>query len=150
MRLRVELFVRDPTASAAFYTGVLGFEKVVDRSISKRARYVMVRNGHALISLVSLSYVFPGLRLGPLAWLFRQPPVGTEIILEVDDLAGTFERVSVRGGQRLAAPLQMRPWGLADFRVRDPDGYYLRVTTAHDERPTMSTPSPQVSENQHG
>jgi hypothetical protein len=28
----------------------------------------------------------------------------------------------------LAEPLTDRPWGLRDFRVVDPDGYYLRVT----------------------
>jgi catechol 2,3-dioxygenase-like lactoylglutathione lyase family enzyme len=147
MQLRLELFVRDPTVSAAFYTGALGFEKVVDRSLGRRSRYIMVRNGQVLISLVSLSYFAPGLRFGPLAWLFRQPPVGTEIILEVDDLARAFERVSVRG-ERLASPLQKRPWGLYDFRVRDPDGYYLRVTTPHDE-PAKLPISPEVSGEHH-
>ena len=28
----------------------------------------------------------------------------------------------------VVAALQDRPWGLRDFRVADPDGYYLRVT----------------------
>ncbi len=26
-------------------------------------------------------------------------------------------------------PLLVRPWGLTDFRVADPDGYYLRITS---------------------
>jgi uncharacterized glyoxalase superfamily protein PhnB len=34
-----------------------------------------------------------------------------------------------RSGYPLAAPMQDRPWGLRDFRVADPDGYYLRITT---------------------
>jgi hypothetical protein len=25
-------------------------------------------------------------------------------------------------------PLRSRPWGLTDFRVTDPDDYYLRIT----------------------
>jgi uncharacterized glyoxalase superfamily protein PhnB len=28
-----------------------------------------------------------------------------------------------------ATPLQDQPWGLRDFRVVDPEGYYLRFTT---------------------
>jgi len=28
----------------------------------------------------------------------------------------------------VAEPLQRRRWGLRDFRITDPDGYYLRVT----------------------
>ncbi|MCI0184925.1 hypothetical protein MM817_03222 [Acidibacillus sp. S0AB] len=27
------------------------------------------------------------------------------------------------------APLEVRPWGLTDFRLLDPDGYYLRITS---------------------
>ena len=34
-----------------------------------------------------------------------------------------------RSGYPLAAAMQDRPWGLRDFRVADPDGYYLRITT---------------------
>ena len=31
-------------------------------------------------------------------------------------------------GIELAEDLQEREWGLTDFRMRDPDGYYLRIT----------------------
>jgi uncharacterized glyoxalase superfamily protein PhnB len=36
----------------------------------------------------------------------------------------------VKAGYRLLEPLRERPWGLRDFRVVDPDGYYLRITHA--------------------
>jgi lactoylglutathione lyase len=29
----------------------------------------------------------------------------------------------------IAEPIAERPWGLRDFRLADPDGYYWRVTT---------------------
>ncbi|HWG14232.1 MAG TPA: VOC family protein [Streptosporangiaceae bacterium] len=51
-----------------------------------------------------------------------------EIVFETPDLEALSERVQ-RSGHQLAAPLQDRPWGLRDFRIADPDGYYLRVTT---------------------
>lgn len=48
--------------------------------------------------------------------------------LLVDDLeraAGAAESA----GRPLAEPPRDRPWGLRDFRVTDPHGSYLRVTT---------------------
>ena len=54
--------------------------------------------------------------------------LGVEIVLEVDDVDGCQERVA-DSGHPILEPLQERPWGLRDFRIIDPDGYYLRVTS---------------------
>ena len=35
----------------------------------------------------------------------------------------------VSAGVDLDADLQQRPWGLEDFRLSDPDGYYYRFTS---------------------
>jgi lactoylglutathione lyase len=63
----------------------------------------------------------------------RRPPVGVEVVLEVDDVAGGRDQV-VAAGWRLDEELQDRPWGLTDFRLVDPVGYYLRITN-RDTRP---------------
>jgi lactoylglutathione lyase len=60
----------------------------------------------------------------------RRPPVGVEVVLEVDDVAGERDQV-VAAGWRLDEELQDRPWGLTDFRLVDPVGYYLRITNRH-------------------
>jgi len=61
---------------------------------------------------------------GPAAW-------GVEIVVEVDDVDAAFaparEAAVTLGGQ--IEPLAGRPWGLTDFRLIDPDGYYIRVTS---------------------
>jgi lactoylglutathione lyase len=54
---------------------------------------------------------------------------GVEIVLEVDDVDAMQERVRA-AGHPITEPLEDRPWGLRDFRIVDPDGYYLRLTTA--------------------
>ena len=54
--------------------------------------------------------------------------LGVEIVLEVDDVDGWRDRVAAPG-HPILEPLQDRPWGLRDFRISDPDGYYLRVTS---------------------
>jgi uncharacterized glyoxalase superfamily protein PhnB len=49
-------------------------------------------------------------------------------VLEVDDVEAFYRHVVSSNWPR-AAELQRRPWGLTDFRVVDPDGYYWRVTS---------------------
>jgi uncharacterized glyoxalase superfamily protein PhnB len=46
----------------------------------------------------------------------------------VDDVAGERDQV-VAAGWPLEQDLQDRPWGLTDFRIIDPAGYCLRVTS---------------------
>jgi uncharacterized glyoxalase superfamily protein PhnB len=65
---------------------------------------------------------------GPVDRSARAFPAGTELVLETDDVAAERDRV-VAQGWPLEADLQTRPWGLTDFRLCDPDGYYLRITS---------------------
>jgi hypothetical protein len=64
----------------------------------------------------------------PLRWcgVFRRPPVWTEIVLYVDAVEAPRRRL-VDAGYR-PGPIRLQPWGLRDFRVRDPERYYVRVT----------------------
>jgi catechol 2,3-dioxygenase-like lactoylglutathione lyase family enzyme len=123
MTLRLELFVTDIDKSIDFYTNVLGFERM-----KGEPTYVPVRSGSAIIGL------------GPAAGLPKQhhfnPEVqkarrglGTEIALEVDDVQGLFEKVASSGYKRILSPLRKQSWGLTNFRIADPDGYYLRITS---------------------
>jgi lactoylglutathione lyase len=58
----------------------------------------------------------------------RAVPAGVEIVLEVDDVAAAHERV-LAAGYPVEQDLQRRSWGLTDFRLHDPAGYYLRITS---------------------
>ncbi len=53
--------------------------------------------------------------------------MGTEIVLEVENLDAYYEAVQ-KTGYPIREALIKRPWGLRDFRLVDPDGYYLRLT----------------------
>ncbi|MGH3293879.1 MAG: hypothetical protein ACRDP7_18935, partial [Trebonia sp.] len=57
----------------------------------------------------------------------RALPAGVELVLDCEDVAGERDRV-ISAGWPLDADLTERPWGLLDFRLCDPDGYYPRVT----------------------
>lgn len=118
--LRCEIFPDDLDATADFYTRVLGFEVVADRRAA----------GDPYLALQRDSVRIGAARRGDDAHPeHRLPPTGVELVLEVDDLAGELERVH-RAGWPMAEELQSRPWGLHDFRVLDPNGYYLRITEA--------------------
>jgi hypothetical protein len=49
-------------------------------------------------------------------------------VLEVDDVKAVYKQVQL-ARHKILSPLARRPWGLTDFRIADPDGYYLRITS---------------------
>ena len=59
----------------------------------------------------------------------RRPPVGVELVLEVDDVDAELERVRMSGWP-IDEQLQERPWGLRDFRLIDPSGSTYGSRTA--------------------
>ena len=126
MRLRLELFVADLGTSVAFYTEVLGFH--VTRA---DPGYVSVRHGSAVLGLGPVAKL-PEKGGGPgftRQRLHADRGAGVEIVLELDDLdelRALYRNCLTRGV--VAEALREQPWGLQDFRVVDPDGYYLRVT----------------------
>jgi lactoylglutathione lyase len=121
--LRMELFVSDLLRSVDFYRSVLGFE--VER---QQTDYASVRDGSVVLGLVPVTNLpesdGPGFTQAQLA---GDRGAGVEVVLEVDDLAATAARVTA-AGYPMSEPQQRRPWGLTDFRLFDPDGYYLRIT----------------------
>jgi lactoylglutathione lyase len=78
-----------------------------------------------LAPIAKLPVSGPGYAQGRLAGVLG---AGVEIVLEVEDL--DVAHAAVRSaGHMLAQEPADRPWGLRDFRLADPDGYYLRITT---------------------
>jgi catechol 2,3-dioxygenase-like lactoylglutathione lyase family enzyme len=116
MRLRLELFVADVLRSIDWYVEVLGFVPV-----RADPGYASLQRGDVVIGL--------GRGHNP-AGAVLEPGAGVEIVLELDDRAALEVAAArvVEKGWPLNEPLTDRPWGLRDFRVVDPDGYYLRIT----------------------
>ena len=126
--LRLEFFVEDMEATISFYTQVLPFALVQHDP----GNYASLRSGSAILGI------------GPIAKLPKeggyftrdissnQRGLGVEIVLEVDDIDRWHNRV-MASGHPILEQLQVRPWGLRDFRISDPDGYYLRITSKSTE-----------------
>jgi lactoylglutathione lyase len=119
VHVRLELFPRDLDAFHDFYTRVLRFDVERDERTADWP-YVAVRRGEVRVGAVrAWEDVTPA---------DRHPPRGVEIVLEVDDLDA--ERAAVLdAGWELQAEIVEQPWGQRDFRLFDPDGHYLRITT---------------------
>lgn len=120
--LRIEIFVADVERSAEFHERVLGFVRE-----SAGPGYVGVRRGGARIGIgaaADLPVAHPlhgeaGERSG----------LGVEIVVEVEDVDDASRAAEARAGDALVVRLGERSWGLRDFRLVDPDGYYVRVTS---------------------
>ena len=123
MGLRLELFVTDMDASIAFYRRVLGFELV-----RREWDYASVRSGNVTFGLGPVAKLPAEGGYFTQARLAADRGAGVEIVLEVDDVAAYRERVGA-AGHPVLHELRARPWGLTDFRIADPEGYYLRITS---------------------
>ncbi len=119
MTLRCEIFPSDLDAAVDFYTRVLRFNVTKDQRHHASA-YVSMQRGSVRVGAARREV--PG---SPAA---RLPPTGVELVLEVDDVAAERDLV-VAAGWPLEQDLQDRAWGLTDFRLVDPAGYYLRITS---------------------
>jgi len=116
---KFELFVADARSSVAFYEA-LGFEVVNEKSDG----YTTLASGE---TIVALSPIRSWLRF-PM-WLFscfRLPPLGTELVFYTDDVG--VMRGALLGAGYAPGDVKLQPWGDHDFRITDPDGYYVRVT----------------------
>jgi predicted enzyme related to lactoylglutathione lyase len=120
--LRLELFVSDFERSVGFYEAVLGFVRE-----NESPGYVSMRRGSAQIG-IGLASGLPDVHpLKPRSG--ERGGVGVEIVIEVEDVDAAHVAVQ-SAGHPILSPLKERPWGLRDFRIVDPDGYYLRITSS--------------------
>lgn len=128
MHTEVELHVADVERSLAFYSA-LGF--VVTRRWEDWLR--IERDGVALV-LFGDAYV-RGHDHYFTPYIDRTPRgVGVEIVIEVADLdvarsAADAAVLAGGGAARLVKDITVRDWKARDFRLADPDGFFLRFTT---------------------
>lgn len=125
MHLSFEVFHRDIDALIDFYVEVLGFHRPKS---DPATGYAVVRRDGIEVGCCRHDQADP---------TSRRPPDGSEIVLRVGDIQAECDRV-LASGWPLADPLQDRPWGLRDFRLFDPSGQYLRITSTAPEQERSS------------
>jgi lactoylglutathione lyase len=119
----VELHVSDLEASIAFYAA-LGF-----RVTRRWEDWVRLDRDGAELVLQGDGYIRShGHYFTP--FIDRSPRgAGVEVTIEVDDVDAVYAAASA-AGMRIVKAIQDRPWKARDFRVADPDGFFLRITSS--------------------
>ena len=128
---KVELFISDPAASIRFYA-MLDFEV----AHAKPDGYTTLRREDFVLALSPLPSWLP------VSWLgfLRSPPLGTELVFYVSDLEERRRRFEDAGFD--PGDIVLQSWGDRDFRVDDPDGYYVRVSEGQAIPAASDVPRP--------
>lgn len=124
MTLRFELFTTNPKKTVEFYTSILGFSELKSYS-----DYYPIQRGGVTIGICPINSLKEGHYFRPEV-VHNRKGLGLEIVLEVDDIEDEYNSVK-KSGYHIAEELTQQEWGLTDFRLVDPDGYYLRITSHH-------------------
>lgn len=122
--LRIEIFPSNLQRCIEFYTNVLQF-----KMRKQEGTYISMQRDGIYIGAIEV----PTTETTSEKAAYRSPTKGIEIVFEIDDLEAERDRI-VQKGWKLDADIQMQEWGLRDFRLSDPDRYYLRVTTHSSTR----------------
>jgi lactoylglutathione lyase len=135
--LQLELHVDNFSTAEQFYQ-LLGFQPVYSEE-----QYRVISRGRTVINLYGGDE-----RVYSHSFFSQYSPhsprgLGVEIIIFVDELDAVFDRISKSA--TVQAPIRLRPWGVRDFRIVDPFGYYLRISEPYNtvERTTPSTALPE-------
>lgn len=127
----IELHVPDFAPAKRFYGG-LGFAVVREEPVGSVNGYLVMAHGADVLRF------WPGTEAVERHPYFgRYPPTtkrgyGVEIVLTFEDLDAAFAWARELG--TIVEPIRVRAWGLRDFRVEDPYGFYVRCTERHDPR----------------
>src|SRR3989338_1184130 len=125
----LELHVPDFEKVKEYY-GKLGFEVIWERKPEGFKGYLILKMGDNI-----LCFWAGNENVYEQSYFKRFPKntkrgYGVEIVIMVDDVEEYYSKV--KGFANVVEELVLRPWGLKDFRVEDPFGYYLRITSYHN------------------
>jgi lactoylglutathione lyase len=119
---KIEIFVSDFQRSRAFYEA-LGFTMV-----RQYHDWAMLALGDNVLDLQGDAHAVAGPHyFTPEIGRFPRG-TGVEISIEVEEIDAMYELARSLGVD-VVKGIQDRPWKARDFRIADPDGYFIRVTT---------------------
>ncbi len=120
---KFELATTDPIRDTAFYAK-LGFKVVAKTSYG----YVTLKSGPVVIALSPVTEAESHETAS--FSKYRRPPVGVEIVLyTTENLEAMHARLTSQGLK--PTEIRLQPWGVRDFRLTDPGGYYIRISEGH-------------------
>ncbi len=115
----LELHVPNLDIVRKFYSKI-GFEIVYDKE-----NYLVVAKDTALLCFwgengMAAKHPYFG------KWEKTKRGVGIEIAIPVKDVEKYYEQI--KSHVKVVEELKIKPWKIKDFRIEDPNGYYVRFT----------------------
>lgn len=123
MDARFELFVDDIDRSVAFYRDIMRFKEM-----TSYGNYHPMHRGAIKIGIGAGEKLSNHHYFRPEVVNNIRKGIGVEFVLEVDDIEEEYKFIQSKQ-YPIAENLNKQEWGLTDFRIVDPDGYYLRITS---------------------
>lgn len=127
--MQIELHVPDFEKVKDFY-GKLGFKVVWERKPEEKKGYLVLKRDNNILCFWS------GNETVYQQEYFQKFPkntkrgYGVEIVIMVEDIDKFYE--NAKSFARVVEELKLKPWGLKDFRIEDPFGFYIRFTELHN------------------
>lgn len=125
----LELHIPDFEKAKDFY-GKLGFMVAWERKPEEKKGYLVLKRENNILCF------WPGNEHVYEQEYFGQFPkdtkkgYGVEIVIMVNDIEKFYKET--KSFVKIVEELQLKPWGLKDFRIEDPFGFYIRFTEPHD------------------
>ena len=119
---RVELYVKDVETTLWFYKDIIGLELYGRNEKCLRFNY-------DCFSLLLTSDEL----LGDTHYFKKRASIGEvgngfELIVVVDELEQVYQRC-LKHGYPIEVEVEQYPWQMRGFKMADPDGYFIRVTS---------------------
>ncbi|WP_077617523.1 VOC family protein [Bacillus sinesaloumensis] len=119
---RVELYVKDIEESIKFYQDIIGLELFGRNERSARFNYDCFS-----LLLTSESILLHGHYFNQKA-KSNVKGNGFELIIVVDALEKVYQRC-LNSDYPIEVEVEKYPWDMRGFKIVDPDGYFLRITS---------------------
>jgi len=122
----VELHVKDFEPVRKFYTKI-GFKIIFDTP----GKYLVIRMGNVILNFWGDKNQFPKKQPYFRTWPKKMKSgYGVEIIIPVKDIKAYYNKI--KNTVEIVEELKFQPWQAWDFRISDPNGFYIRFTEPHD------------------
>ena len=127
--IQIELHVPNFELVKDFY-GKLGFVVIWERKPEEKKGYLVIKRNNNILCF------WPGNEHVTEQSYFKNFPsdtkrgYGVEIVIMTENIDELYEKA--QAFCKIVDPLQKQPWGLKDFRIEDPFGFYLRFTEPHN------------------
>jgi hypothetical protein len=124
--ITIELHIQSFGTVREFYTSI-GFEILFDSPVN----YLVVAKNRAILNFwgdggrYKDQPYFKKWRKEP-----SKPGYDVEIVIPVENLYEYYEQI--RNKVKVVDELKQKRWGADDFRIEDPNGFYIRFTEPHD------------------